>query len=377
MNSSIFSFIKSYIPTDKKNPQEDYLTQLFAWMLQNIDGLGEDYCKFLLSKRTDSKFNTVENETLQIDTQVSVDNGRIDLVIKVGENGFICEHKVFSDLSDNQIEKYKRNSDLLGSGEFHTVLVTATKLQHTQNADISLLWADISNFLENRMERYNFEGQFVVGQFISYLKEQGLGPMDPINMSEILSCFPAQQLDKKLKTLFKELERIDWQLECPFLKNINPEHYDVTYQQRWGRMGIQFYKEWSPGIFAGVILDTTDHKLKPLDQLKGPDFVLLLELKYIKSKTEMTRKRDLILQSLEFQALKEELAKNRGDFEYIDKHEKSPWRILILRKSLFDILKGSNTKEDQVEALKSHIKTGLNLLNQNNRLCQFSAIVDL
>lgn len=34
MNESIFSFIKSYTPSIDRDPKEDYLTQIFSWILK-------------------------------------------------------------------------------------------------------------------------------------------------------------------------------------------------------------------------------------------------------------------------------------------------------------------------------------------------------
>lgn len=138
MNKSIFSFIKSYIPTESKDPKEDFLTQILAWLLINVEGFAASYCRFLLSFIKEPFFNCNEYDEFYIETQVAVKNGRIDMIIKQGNNGFICEHKLFSNLSDRQIEKYISNQQALGAGKFHTVLITYSKLQQTQEADIML-----------------------------------------------------------------------------------------------------------------------------------------------------------------------------------------------------------------------------------------------
>lgn len=50
MKSSIFTFIKSYTPSVDRDPKEDYLTQIFSWMLNNIKELDKKYCRYLLDK---------------------------------------------------------------------------------------------------------------------------------------------------------------------------------------------------------------------------------------------------------------------------------------------------------------------------------------
>ena len=66
MDKSIFSFIKSYIPTQNKDPKEDFLTQLLAWMLINIDGLSNEYCSFLLNKANNNFFQINGDETINM-----------------------------------------------------------------------------------------------------------------------------------------------------------------------------------------------------------------------------------------------------------------------------------------------------------------------
>lgn len=365
----MFSFIKSYIPTKNKDPKEDFLTQLLAWMLINIDGLNCEYCRFLLDKASSKSIQISGDEVINTRTQVAVENGRIDLVINVNENGFICEHKVFSSLSDNQIEKYKNNSNSLGSGIFYTVLITATRLQHTQDADIKLTWGDICEFFEANINKFGDLGEFLIKQFTYYLKEQGLGYTEPIKLEDILAYFPAMTLEKNLDAIFYELEGMDWEKQCPSLKELNPTQFNIKYNKyRWGRKGIDFFNQWFPGIFTGIILDTDDHQILPANIEKGPDFVVLVETDYYPNKNEVMEKRNKILKSQEFEELKRRLQLNHGDFEFISEVKDNPWRVLVLKRPLFDIFKGKNTKAEQVQALLENIINAVNLITQDDLL---------
>ncbi len=81
-------------------------------------------------------------ESIKVGTNI----GRIDLLINVGaEEGFICEHKVFSELSDNQIEKYIENAGQLGNRTYHSVLVTLTKLGIDMGVDDKVVYNITSN----------------------------------------------------------------------------------------------------------------------------------------------------------------------------------------------------------------------------------------
>lgn len=370
MDKSIFSFIKSYIPTQNKDPKEDFLTQLLAWMLINIDGLSNEYCSFLLNKANNNFFQINGDETINIRTQVAVENGRIDLVINVNENGFICEHKVFSSLSENQISKYQNNSGSLGSGKFYDVLIIANRMQHTQDADIKLTWGDICEFFELNISKFGKLGEFLIKQFVDYLKEQGLGYSEPIKLEEILAYFPAKTLEKNLDAIFYELNNgIDWEKQCQSLKELNSNKFNPKYNKyRWGRKGIDFFTQWFPGVFTGVILDTYDHQIYPTNIENGPDFVVLVETDYYHNKNEVMEKRNKILNSQEFQELKRRLQSNHGDFEYISEVKDNPWRVLVLKKPLFDIFKGRNTKEEQVQGLLENIIKAVNLIIQDDLL---------
>jgi len=54
MNDTIFDFLRSYVPSAGRDPKEDYLTQLFAWLLMNVNGLDLKYCEYLLKKTSNS-----------------------------------------------------------------------------------------------------------------------------------------------------------------------------------------------------------------------------------------------------------------------------------------------------------------------------------
>ena len=95
MKKSIFSFLTAYVPTDKRESREDYLTQMFAWMLINVDGYVNEYAKFLCDKNPDIKYPDDSEINPSVSTQEVIQGGRIDLLIRMNENiSFICEHKV-------------------------------------------------------------------------------------------------------------------------------------------------------------------------------------------------------------------------------------------------------------------------------------------
>ncbi|MCC5890765.1 MAG: hypothetical protein JJU01_09350, partial [Alkalibacterium sp.] len=202
-----------------------------------------------------------------------------------------------------------------------------------------------------------------------YLKQQGLGRMNPVDMDNILGYFPGMQLESKLDIMFERLTTLDWRLHCQYLNTFQNDKYLPSFnKKRWGRKGIDFYTSWKPGIFAGVIMDGSDHGLKPADESNGPDFVVILEYDYAKKDPTIMERRNYFLSSTNFRELSDRLNSNSGSFEYLSKLDKSPWRVIVLRQSLKDILTGTNTMQEQIGAMRNSIIEGINLLTQDDLL---------
>lgn len=365
MNNSLFTKIKSYTPTVKKDSKEDYLTELFTFILNEVDGLANAYCKFLVSKFKDKDVLINHQEDVSLDTQVSVSKGRIDLLIRAGDKGFICEHKVDSGLGINQIKKYKECSSELGSEEFYTVLVTRTKLQHTQKSDISLVWGEVCGFLEKFKEskdELDPINDFLVEQLIQYLRDQGLGVYENIKVEEVLSNFLAQSFLEKMREILYIPTIEELRAEVGNLEIFKREDFIRKRQNdRWGRCGIELFENWNPGIFVGIIFDPKDHKIEPLDKEKGPDFVILVDISEVKN-------RAAVVNSNNFQELTRRLKDNSGEFDLIHTGFKNKYRLLALRKSFLDIIQDRYTLDEQIKEIKKVTFEGLKLMLQDDLL---------
>lgn len=366
---SLYSFIKSYIPSSKRDPKEDFLTQILAWTLINITDFKRDYIQFLNTHLKSPILTNVSEDSVLVETQYTNESGYIDMLIREGNSGFIIEHKIDSPLSPDQIAKYKKAIEKQYSGTFYTVLITTTHMQQTQEADINLIWADVYDFILSKIDGYENSEYFLLKQLSDYLKQQGLGRMDPINLEHILGYFPGMQLENNLDKIFERLSGIDWQSHCQNIKDWQTEFLSPTFKKkRWGRKGIDFYNCWDPGVFAGVIMDGSDHSLMPADESQGPDFVVILEYEYEKNNVDITEKRNKFLWSSNFLELNKRLKINSGSFEYLPVLEGSPWRVIVLRKPLKDVLLGTSTTEEQISAMKDSICEGINLLTQDDLL---------
>ena len=55
-----------------------------------------------------------------------------------------------------------------------------------------------------------------------------------------------------------------------------------------------------------------------------------------------------------------ELSKNSGQFEFLPGIKESPWRIAVLRISLYDVLYGKYSQKEQLQALRNVMIDGIN-----------------
>lgn len=373
MNDTIFDFLRSYVPSAGRDSKEDYLTQLFAWLLMNVNGLDLKYCEYLLKKTSNSTFTMTDSDNIVVETQRTLDNGkRIDLLITVNhDNGFICEHKIYSMLSPNQLTNYSSMAPSLGNGkgkgQFHTVLVTLGTYQWTQPADVRVLWSNIyQDFLQKELVNYADDSvhYFMLNQTISFMQNNSLGTYGEITPGAIAGYWETFGLKNVVNNIIGDLRVRDWDTKCNNLQHCNTQGFTepIYRKERWGRVGLEMYSKWKPGIFVGILWDYTDHKIDPLNKENGgPDVVILvdmLESDYSKITNSQACKDYL-----------EKLNQNHGDFDLIE-YSKIPgyWRLVVLRKSLGDVLQGKQNRKVQEKALYDTFCEGINFLTKDGDL---------
>lgn len=350
MNESIFSRLFRYKQTEKMSPKENYLTEMLAWMIDSLPQFGQDYVLFLNSKCKEKlNFDANCTFTVSAETQFRVTKGIIDMMIETDCGyGFICEHKVDSSLRENQIKDYSEcdkeiNKDLT----FKTVLLTKSKDQHEQNPDIQIIWHDVYEFFSDpiRKESYNADEKIIIEQFLKYLTEVGMGMKSSIQIGSVENYCEAMKLDQTLKGIFCEiLDDTSWETKCNGLTDFVASYNPGVPVKRWGRIGIEFSDEWKPSIFAGVVLDNSDHKLQGFNN--QPQLVVLIDC-------------DPEVKN-EFQSLFTQIPNHEEGFS-IDTSPKNKWRLLILQKPLKEVLKHVEY-EEQKKDISDEIILGINLI---------------
>lgn len=234
------------------------------------------------------------------------------------------------------------------------VLITARQSQHTQDPDVALTWGQVYRQVARWLDGQHPTPQ-LVEHFLGLLRAEGLGPPAPISHESILAYLPAQTLEPALKALVKRAKEEDWDwfyTQRPTSRSSNGPFLRWKKGDKFedGRLGLDLLQGWRPGLFVGVMMDGTDHRVTPSKPNLGPDFCLILSL-HVLARNPPTWN-DLV-SSEEFRALRERLAGYNGPWQVHDhlKEHRQPvrWHPLHIRRPLLEVMRGTVTVEDQVQ----------------------------
>lgn len=369
MSESLFSRLFHYREREKLSPRENYLTEMLAWMIDSLPQFGHDYTVFLCEKCNIDLFTETKRLIDVFDqTQVSVTAGFIDMVIIADRKiGFICEHKVDSQLSENQIQKYLDCHNEIDDSLnviFKTVLLTKSTKQHTEKADISITWYDVYEYFSEKFNKgeYNCkpEEKIIIDQFLMYLTEVGMGKRETINANAVEYYCDAMKLETVLKSIFNDIcTDVKWEEKFPrikdFLTDFDPFVSKETCSRNKNeirRLGIEFTRNWNPGLFAGVQMNNDDDSLQSFD---SPQLVVIIDC--MEGKKSKYQNAGWFASIAKDKQSKEEIETGF----HIQTDSDNPWRVLILHKPLTDVLKGTRY-EEQKKDIKYEIVSGINLI---------------
>lgn len=377
MSESLFSRLFHYRESEKLSPRENFLTEMFAWMIGNLKQFGHDYVEFLMTKcENKTSFDSSKSYSVCVRTQVNVKyeekdhfkNRFIDMVINTtSDMGFICEHKVDSEVRENQIQEYASCQEQLNGSpnhKFKTVLLTKSTKQHTEKADISITWYDVYEYFSEKFNKgeYNCkpEEKIIIDQFLMYLTEVGMGKRETINANAVEYYCDAMKLETVLKSIFNDIcTDVKWEEKFPrikdFLTDFDPFVSKETYSRNENeirRLGIEFTRNWNPGLFAGVQMNNDDDSLQSFD---SPQLVVIIDC--------MKGKKSKYQDEGWFASItKDKQSKDITETKfYIQTNSDNPWRVLILHKPLTEVLKGTRY-EEQKKDIKDEIVSGINLI---------------
>ncbi len=365
MSESVFTKLFRYRGREKNSPEENYLTELVSWLINNVEPFATDYFTFLLEKANVTV--SLDSEIKSI-TQLHVPSGFIDMIIYSDKVGFICEHKVNSELSKDQIEKYSNEQSKVFIREtigldidLHTVLLTKSSDQHKQEATVKIIWKDIFKEFDTAVKTYDDSDRILVEQFLLYLTEVGMGNSAPFNPVLIKNYIAALKFPEHLLSLFNDIKcdmnDEKWKQNCPGItdiityKNNNGSNFEVKASEDWKRVGINFAKQWDPlNLFAGVLYDNSDHKLDGFSEKDfEPQLVVFVECNKIEDYENYSK----LFDSHQMENFKTEYRKGSAT--------KNRFRVFILHMPLYDLIKDEANYEKQKEIIQNKIIEGINI----------------
>ncbi|MFH1468333.1 MAG: hypothetical protein ABIO70_28350 [Pseudomonadota bacterium] len=371
MATNLFLSLRKQVATQGLDPREDYLTEAFAWLLQNEPGLGLTYARWLATRAGWPLPEVTPTWQTQVYLPGEGERGFVDLVGLCSTNTLLVEHKRWAPLSSGQLQKYRRLGEQRWPGRFKVVLVTASRRQHEQDPDFALTWAEVVNFLRSRKNEP--VGIDMVQQFVDFLDTDGLGPLPLVTREAIAGYLTGRTLEPSLTALFERLPGVlDLEALRPLYRALGLSDTlkaPFVYGTRWGRLGLDFpsWRAWRPGVFVGVMLDGRDHLVGLSKPELGPDFSLVVDVHLHPGQPTWEE----IVRHPEFAALRDRLAAGSGDYEFVDHLAMQPvnrWHPIHLRRPLAEVLRGVSGTEEQFSAVEAEIGNVIGVLTVGGEL---------
>ena len=259
---------------------EDFITEVFCWILQQED-VGKAFLEFLQKRKWENKaahneiISGIQREEYTWSTQESyrISSGvkRPDMICECesesGKQALIFEHKVRTKLHADQLKNYREiGKEKYGNDKSAIVLITAQNYQKEQNPDLHFLWRHVYDWLDtwlNEWLRDRASGpddtnlEFVCRNFLTLLKQRGLGPMPSItdkHFEAFQSVHLAEEGRQRIKELLNRVKDFPWET-WPALKERGRDvvNTDRKIQKNWGRIGFNLLNDWKPGIVVCVL----------------------------------------------------------------------------------------------------------------------------
>ena len=123
--------------------------------------------------------------------------------------------------------------------------------------------------------------EFMLNQALHFMQNNSLGTYGEITPGAIAGYWETFGLKNVVNNLVENLRVREWDSKCKNLQYCNTQGFTepIFRKERWGRVGLEMYNNWKPGIFVGILWDHTDHRIDPLNKENGgPDVVILVDM---------------------------------------------------------------------------------------------------
>lgn len=213
---------------------ENFTTEGFAHLvrhlLQNDPAVGVNLLAFLTQARLGVRVDNAKSVDVQ--TQVATDSGRPDMQIGTADHLVYVEVKLGSDVSPDQLGRYRRELD--SSGFLNTTLVLLTRYPPeiepvARVPDVSRRWYGVAEHLRGALAHCAADSTsaFLIRQFLDFLQERGM---------------TMEQVTWELKAGVKALENLMAMLD-EVLEGRVPEH-KISVGKEWAGYNIEGKKAW-------------------------------------------------------------------------------------------------------------------------------------
>tara|TARA_B100000700_G_scaffold59109_1_gene64237 strand:+ start:26601 stop:27749 length:1149 start_codon:yes stop_codon:yes gene_type:complete len=365
MDDSLLVSLRRYRPREGRDSLEDYITEIFAWLLRNSREVADAFLDNVMARLPEADRIELPNADQDVtwDTQRSYPGARLDMLAQWPGGALLFEHKVHAPLSAEQINKYRD----LAASEFpgraaRVIVISANTGQHRPEAHGCLCWEDVYRLLQAKHETLTPPTErFHIASFLALLKHEGLHPAAPISHQAVAFYPVAWRFPEQLTAALTPLAGEEWPLV---------ERYEGRVPgTRWGRQGFELIPaggplNWMPGLFVGVILDGRDHRVheRHTDQVML-NVILDFSFKLHDIYPGLPSYRRLVQQL-------EELTPHKG-WHFYNHLEDSPanrHHPLYLETPLLEVLRGTTTMKEQRDAIRHAVRDAIALLERNSAL---------
>ncbi|GLS84686.1 PD-(D/E)XK nuclease family protein [Paraferrimonas haliotis] len=360
LQNGLFTSLIKYSASDKNQPKENFVTEAFAWLLNVDRPLRNAFFKQLPKFCKKEAYNPINDLNVahfgDISTQVNFDGKFPDMVWQSDSFTIVFENKVWAELHHNQLKNYRDYAQKHYKSHC-VVVITASRMQHTQKPDYGLCWYQVKNIIDSLSDDKTL-GWFRA-EFCALLSSLGLLNQTPINTLTFSYYNEVQQIQQQFKTIAESANdaSIDW----PITQKGLMEKHNASVKSRWGRIGIEFNSakgtksqgEWKPGLFCGFVVDPYDHQVEDLFE-DGPIVLVSIELD--------TAVQSIIKMPI-YQKLVNELKNTISDnWVVTDRSTESKngkynkWRPLMIYMTAAAFFEGTNTVDEQHLRFQTLIK---------------------
>jgi hypothetical protein len=346
------------------SPKENFLSECFAHVLRTEDSLCESWVSKICGRPIQfSEKPSVSTRASEVDPEKNVTifpDLRIDGTTVFGQPIVVlAEHKWDSPCRIEQLAAYRRIGNKLNP-KASLVFVGARRDQvesarGSGHVDQSFYWEDAYQCLESiAIESKTLE------DFLFFMKSQGLSPVPAVTPQKLKAFMESNDLLFQLSVFCRKLaDEYDWSMIPERYRNPTP----LPVEDRWGRVGIEFAgARWSPAITLGFLYSSSNHRVPLTDPRNSIDLFLRLETNPI-----LNPNPESVLT-----ALAQKLPTLREVADQVlmkgDLNNKNLHTLLILQKSLTNVLDGTTETHVQLDKIYEIWKVWLSRLFQDGFL---------